>query len=81
EENRQLIADNRKLIGRSLREIKDSSNQRSFRGVYVTDYMRAGTSVAITEDLIVEKNDVIQLTGTAQDINRVEKYIGKRMGS
>lgn len=81
EENRQLIADNRKLIGRSLKKIKDSSNERSFRGVYVTDYMRAGTSVAITEDLIVEKNDVIQLTGTAQDINRVEKYIGKRMGS
>ncbi|UPR49163.1 aspartate-alanine antiporter [Vibrio cyclitrophicus] len=81
EENRQLIADNRKLIGRSLREIKDSSNERSFRGVYVTDYMREGTSVAITENLIVEKNDVIQLTGTAQDINRVEKYIGKRMGS
>ncbi|MFA0425769.1 TrkA C-terminal domain-containing protein, partial [Vibrio sp. 10N.222.54.A1] len=68
---RQLIADNRKLIGRSLREIKDSSNQRSFRGVYVTDYMRAGASVAITDDLIVQKNDVIQLTGTAQDINRV----------
>ncbi|WP_135457859.1 aspartate-alanine antiporter [Vibrio echinoideorum] len=81
EENRQLIADNRKLIGCSLREIKDSSNERSFRGVYVTDYMRAGTSVAITENLIVEKNDVIQLTGTAQDINRVEKHIGKRMGS
>ncbi|CDT44753.1 aspartate-alanine antiporter [Vibrio coralliirubri] len=81
EENRQLIADNRKLIGRSLREIKDSSNERSFRGVYVTDYIREGASVAITDDLIVQKNDVIQLTGTAQDINRVEKHIGKRMGS
>ncbi|CAK1852384.1 Uncharacterized transporter FTT_0829c [Vibrio crassostreae] len=81
EENRQLIADNRKLIGRSLREIKDSSNERSLRGVYVTDYMREGASVAITDELIVEKNDVIQLTGTAQDINRVEKHIGKRMGS
>ncbi|MGL0819559.1 aspartate-alanine antiporter [Vibrio vulnificus] len=81
EENRQLIADNRKLIGKSLQEIKEASNQGSMRGVYVTDYIREGSSIEMTPDLVVKKNDVIQLTGTAKDINRVEKNIGQRMGS
>jgi AspT/YidE/YbjL antiporter-like protein len=81
EENRQLIADNRKLIGKSLQEIKEASNQGSMRGIYVTDYIREGSSIEMTPDLVVKKNDVIQLTGTAKDINRVEKNIGQRMGS
>ncbi|EGQ7850822.1 aspartate-alanine antiporter [Vibrio vulnificus] len=81
EENRQLIADNRKLIGKSLQEIKEASNQGSMRGIYVTDYIREGRSIEMTPDLVVKKNDVIQLTGTAKDINRVEKNIGQRMGS
>ncbi|MCD1411117.1 aspartate-alanine antiporter [Vibrio vulnificus] len=81
EENRQLIADNRKLIGKSLQEIKEASNQGSMRGIYVTDYIREGRSIEMTPGLVVKKNDVIQLTGTAKDINRVEKNIGQRMGS
>ncbi len=81
EENRQLIADNRNLIGKSLQEIKEASNQGSMRGIYVTDYIREGNSIEMTPDLVVKKNDVIQLTGTAKDINRVEKNIGQRMGS
>ncbi|PMO70910.1 aspartate-alanine antiporter [Vibrio splendidus] len=81
EENRQLIADNRKLIGQSLREIKQHSNEGLYRGVYITDYIREGVALALTPELVVKKNDIIQVTGTANDINRVEKNIGQRMGS
>ncbi|WP_299688191.1 aspartate-alanine antiporter [uncultured Vibrio sp.] len=81
EENRQLIADNRKFIGKSLQEIKQSSNEGVYRGVYITDYIREGVSLSLTPDLVVKKNDIIQVTGNAKDINRVEKNIGQRMGS
>ena len=81
EENRQLIADNRKLVGQSLREIKQHSNEGLYRGVYITDYIREGVALAFTPELVVKKNDIIQVTGTANDINRVEKNIGQRMGS
>ncbi|MEZ8307620.1 aspartate-alanine antiporter [Vibrio splendidus] len=81
EENRQLIADNRKLVGQSLREIKQHSNEGLYRGVYITDYIREGVALALTPELVVKKNDIIQVTGTANDINRVEKNIGQRMGS
>ncbi|MBO7911702.1 aspartate-alanine antiporter [Vibrio sp. G41H] len=81
EENRQLIADNRKLVGQSLREIKQHSNEGLYRGVYITDYIREGVPLALTPELVVKKNDIIQVTGTANDINRVEKNIGQRMGS
>ncbi|ANO35170.1 aspartate-alanine antiporter [Vibrio breoganii] len=81
EENRQLIADNKKLIGRTLSDIRSEANDGTYRGVYVTDYIREGSSIAVTPDLVVQKNDVIQLTGSAKDINRVEKNIGKRMNT
>ena len=81
EENRQLIADNRKLVGQSLREIKQHSNEGLYRGVYITDYIREGVALVLTPELVVKKNDIIQVTGTANDINRVEKNIGQRMGS
>ncbi|PTP27127.1 aspartate-alanine antiporter [Vibrio splendidus] len=81
EENRQLIADNHKLVGQSLREIKQHSNEGLYRGVYITDYIREGVPLALTPELVVKKNDIIQVTGTANDINRVEKNIGQRMGS
>ncbi|MEZ8778511.1 aspartate-alanine antiporter [Vibrio splendidus] len=81
EENRQLIADNRRLVGQSLREIKQHSNEGLYRGVYITDYIREGVALALTPELVVKKNDIIQVTGTANDINRVEKNIGQRMGS
>ncbi|MGO2320818.1 MAG: aspartate-alanine antiporter [Vibrio toranzoniae] len=81
EENRQLIADNHKLIGQSLKELKQNSNKGLYRGVYITDYIREGVSLTLTPELVVKKNDIIQVTGTANDINRVEKNIGKRMSS
>lgn len=81
EENRQLIADNHSIIGKSVRQIKEQTNKDTYRGVYVTEYIREGAPIEVTPDLIVKKNDIIQLTGTAEDINRVENNIGKRLGS
>ncbi|MEZ9856621.1 TrkA C-terminal domain-containing protein, partial [Vibrio breoganii] len=45
EENRQLIADNKQLIGRTLGQIKSEANKGTYRGVYVTDYLREGVSI------------------------------------
>ncbi|MEZ9135936.1 aspartate-alanine antiporter [Vibrio sp. 10N.222.51.C8] len=81
EENRQLIADNKQLIGRTLGQIKSEANKGTYRGVYVTDYLREGVSIPVHADLVVKKNDVIQLTGSPSDINRVQGTIGKPMNS
>ncbi|MGR5253222.1 aspartate-alanine antiporter [Vibrio astriarenae] len=81
EENRQLIADNKQLIGRTLGQIKSAANKGTYRGVYVTDYLREGVSIPVHADLVVKKNDVIQLTGSPSDINRVQGTIGKPMNS
>ncbi|MEZ9541445.1 aspartate-alanine antiporter [Vibrio sp. 10N.286.48.C11] len=81
EENRQLIADNKQLIGRTLSQIKSEANKGTYRGVYVTDYLREGVSIPVHADLVVKKNDVIQLTGSPSDINRVQGTIGKPMNS
>ncbi|MCL9776755.1 aspartate-alanine antiporter [Vibrio methylphosphonaticus] len=81
EENRQLIATDKKLIGKTLKQVKQESNTDALRGVYVTNYTRGGNSIEVTENLVVQKNDIIQLTGKPTDINKVESNIGKRLGS
>ncbi|MDR9826489.1 aspartate-alanine antiporter [Vibrio sp. FNV 38] len=79
EENRQLIADNKQFIGRTLGQIKSEANKDTYRGVYITDYLREGSSIPVSADLVVKKNDVIQVTGSPNDINRVQGTIGKQM--
>ncbi|MDO6611276.1 aspartate-alanine antiporter [Shewanella sp. 1_MG-2023] len=81
EENRQLIAKDASLVGKTIAEVKAKANADTYRGVYVTDIIRGGHSQDVDADFIVAKDDIIQLTGTAKDINRVEKNIGKRLGS
>lgn len=81
EENRQLIAKDASLVGKTIAEVKAKANADTYRGVYVTDIIRGGHSQVVDADFIVAKDDIIQLTGTAKDINRVEKNIGKRLGS
>ncbi|WP_076539740.1 aspartate-alanine antiporter [Shewanella sp. UCD-KL21] len=81
EENRQLVANDKQLIGKSLAQIKAETNLDTYRGIYVTDVIRGGHSQHITADFVVKKDDIIQLTGSAKDINRIEKNIGKRLVS
>ncbi|MBV7261198.1 aspartate-alanine antiporter [Photobacterium sp. 2_MG-2023] len=81
EEDRELIIQDPSLIGKTLQEIKQNINRDEYRGVYITHYKRGGEAVEITPDLIVRKNDVIQLTGAPKDINRIESRIGRRLGS
>ena len=81
EENRQLIAKDASLVGKTIAEVKAKANADTYRGVYVTDIIRGGHSQDVDANFIVAKDDIIQLTGTAKDINRVEKNIGKRLGS
>ncbi|MDO6762138.1 aspartate-alanine antiporter [Agarivorans sp. 1_MG-2023] len=81
EENRQLIATNSTLIGKTLGQIKQTAQKSLTRGVYVTDIVRDGNSLEITADLVVKKHDIVQITGKAGDLNRVANTIGQRLGS
>ncbi|QIR15667.1 aspartate-alanine antiporter [Shewanella aestuarii] len=81
EENRQLVANDKRLIGKTLAQIKAETNADTLRGVYVTNVIRGGNSQNISADFIVKKDDIIQVTGSPKDINRIEKGIGKRLVS
>ncbi|AQS37822.1 aspartate-alanine antiporter [Shewanella psychrophila] len=81
EEHRQLLVTGEKLVGKKLKEIKQVTGLSVRRGVYLSDYKRAGKTINISPDLIVEKNDQLQLTGTPDDINRVQNTIGDRLVS
>ena len=81
EEHRQLIATNAKLIGKTLGQIKQMTHQATIRGVYITGLNRGGNLIEVTPEFVVEKNDIIEVTGKASDLNRVANKIGQRLGS
>ncbi|GLS90787.1 putative transporter [Psychromonas marina] len=80
EESRQLLVNNKKLIGKTLQELTELANKMTDRGIYVTHYMREGCAIEITPELNVEKNDIIEITGSTHDISQVENNIGKPIG-
>ncbi|MBD1389129.1 aspartate-alanine antiporter [Neiella sp. HB171785] len=81
EENRQLIITNRALVGKSLADVKQRAQKSLTRGIYITGLVRSGKEIDITPDVVLEKHDVLQLTGKPADLNRVAANIGQRLGS
>ncbi|GGA81344.1 putative transporter [Neiella marina] len=81
EENRQLIVTNRKLVGKSLAEVKQLAQKSPMRGIYITGLVRSGKELDITPELVLEKHDVMQLTGKPADLNHVAGIVGQRLGS
>ncbi|MEW6998207.1 aspartate-alanine antiporter [Colwelliaceae bacterium BS250] len=79
QENRQLLVTNSKLIGKTFSEILQTSTVAATHGVYLNGFKREGKDVVISPELMVKKDDLIQITGTTQDLNRVQDKIGDRL--
>lgn len=79
EEHREILVSNSALIGQTVKQIKESANAHAHRSVYLSAIHRSGNQLAITPNLVIQKNDRIELTGTPRDIERVESKIGDRL--
>lgn len=62
---------------RTVAEIRRESADIQYHGVYVTGVKRGGMPQALAPDTVIEAGDVATLYGTAEDVQRVAKAVGR----
>jgi putative transport protein len=68
-----LVLTSSKLAGQSLRSI---AQQVGARGIFLTDLHRGGREMPFTPSTIVERGDVLSVTGNRAEIDRIAGEIG-----
>ena len=75
-ETRKVIFANKSLKQQTWQEIKAARTATRYHGVYVIGVTRMDDIVELTDATILKHGDVIELYGSATDINRVASEIG-----
>ena len=68
-----LVLTNRSLAGRTLRDIVDGLGAR---GIFLLALRRAGRELPFTASTIIERGDVLSVSGTRAEVARVAAEIG-----
>lgn len=74
-----ILITNPKLTNKSVKEIHPLITPDIRHGVYLLNLSRGGELIDVNEDTIVKENDVINIYGSALDVQRIEKYAGNRL--
>ena len=69
----QLVLTSRSLAGRTLRDIVDTLGAR---GIFLLALRRAGRELPFTASTIIERGDVLSVSGTRPEVARVAAEIG-----
>lgn len=75
-ENRHLVLTNPDYAGSKLHGIHDHTRSAALRDVFITGIKRAGRNLPLLPNLELHKGDELQLTGSGQDLDAVQKSIG-----
>lgn len=73
---RDVAIANRDFIGKSVQQIRDATAGNLRHGIYVIGLQRAGKPLPLKPDTVIEAGDVVQIYGTAEDVQRVAKVVG-----
>jgi len=68
-----LVLTNRSLAGQSLRSIAE---QLGVRGIFLTDLHRGGRDMPFMPATIIERGDVLSVTGNRAEIDRIAAEVG-----
>jgi putative transport protein len=69
---RDLIITNKKLAGKTLRELGTDYGQ----GVKLHKLIRTGQEIPFTPETIINRGDILKISGLPKDVERVSKTIG-----
>jgi len=69
----ELVLTNRKLAGQTLRTIADTLGAR---GIFLTGLTRGGRELPFSASTVVERGDVMRVSGTRQEVSRVAAEVG-----
>jgi putative transport protein len=70
------VVTNKKIAGRTLRELADSEFRGVGRGVFARKVARAGQEMPLTWGLKLQRGDVLTLVGSKSDVERAAKAFG-----
>src|SRR5262249_10583735 len=69
----EMVLTNRKLAGQTLRTIVDSLGAR---GIFLGGLLRGGRQLPFSASTVVERGDVMTVSGTQQEVARVATEVG-----
>lgn len=73
---RDVAVSSRDFVGRTVGEIRASTNATLKHGIFVTELKRAGQPLALAPDTVIESGDIVTLYGTPEDVARAAKAAG-----
>ncbi len=71
-----VVITNKKIAGKTLKEIRDSEEGRGARGVFLRKLIRAGQEMPFNPGLKVDRGDVLQVVGSTRDVERAASELG-----
>lgn len=74
--SRDIVISNRDFVGRTMNDIRTTTNETLKHGIFVTELKRGGASVLISPETVIQANDIVTLYGTAEDVTRAAKSAG-----
>jgi putative transport protein len=72
-----LYVSDKNVAGKSLQQLVDNFKQA--RGVLLRGIMRGGHDLPIGANVIVERGDILQVTGTEADVERLAPVVGRKI--
>ena len=78
-EENHLILIHGQLVGQSLHQIKTAINQGGLRAVCITAMFRDDQALEITPELVVTRDDILQITGCSDDIQAIKQDVGQAL--
>lgn len=73
---RDVAISNRDLVGHTVADIRNATDDGVRHGVFVLDLRRAGQPMKLSDDVKIAAGDVVSLYGTAEDVQRVARQVG-----
>ena len=74
-----LIRDSGKYINRTLADLKANTPPYLKHGIYIISIKRNGEKIALTDDVVFQRGDIVTVYGTQSDLARVIKEGGQAL--
>jgi putative transport protein len=75
-ETLEVMVTQKEVIGNSLGAFAEMPQERRSRGVFVRAILRGGHQLPFNGGTIISRGDVLRISGSQRDVERVAKFIG-----
>ncbi len=80
-ENREIILTNRRLSGRQITDIHDTTPSKTRHGVFLIAVKRMGLTLPLLSKLPLKSGDELHFVGSPIDLDRVQSKIGYKISA